>query len=330
MISLQVHGLDISGRKSGQFWSSYDVQKVIFVAAVDAKVKVTTNISFGRKEISDGDKYQFLLFSNSSITFSINPMFLPVVTQLATLDEAFPDGVEGVRQVFIDFESYGQLKLSIEYLPVRSVIHRMDEKGYNHPTFSELIELSPGNSGCPLVLEQCMEVIERYGLNTPHLYERCTSTQHKHKALAACLKNSSKQNLKSVVVQCSVHAFTGLVMDFFRDLPEPFLTNDISSALTQSASMDGKIDVLESFLLCLPDEVSMILGILLTHFHRLIVHRERNGVTAKSIAKLFGPLLLTPSLAADLDTSTTVLEHAEDYESQAKVLELLLLKACEL
>jgi hypothetical protein len=331
MISLRVHGLDITRKRSKEFWSEHDVQKVIFVAAVDGKVKVTVNIPFNEGDVSaditDCDEYQFLVFNNERITFSVNPMCLPTVSQLATLSDAFPGCMEGVRRVYIDLEAYGQLKLSLEYHPIKSVIRRMGGGGYSNPTFSDLVSLNPSDSSCPLVLEQCMEVIERHGLNTPHLYERCTPVQYKHRALEACLNNSNSQSLKNVVVRCSVHAFTGLVLDLFQDLPEPFFTNDISSTLTQSASVDGTIGLLENFLLCLPDEVSTNMNILLKHFHRLLKHREKNGVTVKSIARLFGPLLLIPSLHPDLNTNMAALDYADDYDSQARVIELLLSKA---
>lgn len=330
MIILRLHGLDITSVKSKTFWSSYDVQKVTFVTAVDGKVKITANVPFGKKsrvtsdESSESDDYQFLLFNNSKITFSINPVCLPTISKQANLCEVFPTGAERLRRVYIDFEAYGRLKLSLEHRPMRAVVRRIDGDGYSNPTFSDLVGLNPSNSGCPLVLEQCMEVIERYGLKTPHLYERCTLTQHKHRALAACVKNLNSPSIKSVLVRCSVHAYTGLIMDFFRDLPEPFFT-DISSTLTQSSSVDGTtVGMLESFMLCLPDEVCVTLNILLRHLHRVIEHGDRNGVTVKSIARLFGPLMLIPSLMPHLSVSTTTLDYAEDYKSQAKVMELLL------
>lgn len=324
-IRLRIYGLSTTSEKSRIFWSEYDVQKVTFVTAVDEKVKVTATVPVGeRKDSLETDEYQFLLFKNTIITFSVNPVCLPTVSKGALLYKVFPTDLEGVKHVYIDFEAYGRLNLSLEHRHMNSVVRRMVGEGYSNPSFSDLVGLNPSNSGCPLVLEQCMEVIERYGLKTPHLYERCTPMPHKHRALAACVENLKSPGLKSVLVRCSVHAYTGLVIDFFRDLPEPFFSNDTSSNLTQSASVDGTLAVLEGFLLCLPDEVVTTLNLLLRHFRRIIEHSEWNGVTAKSIARLFGPLLLMPSLSPDLSISTTTLEYAEEYDAQATVVELLL------
>ena len=330
MITLQIHGLDISSRRSRTFWSSHEVQKVTFTAAVDGKVKMMAKVPLGASKESDDEvenaEYEFLLFNSTRIVFSVNPMCLPTVSRVTTLSEVFPSSKEGVQHVYIDFETYGQLRLSLEHHSMRSAVRRMGgDVGCTNPTFSDLVSLNPNrDSGCPLVLEECIDVVERYGLKTPHLYERCTPTRYKHRALEACMKNLSSHSVKSVLIRCSVHAFTGLIIDFFRDLPEPFFTNEISSSFTQAASVGGTPEVLEGFLLCLPDDVGTTLNMLLHHFRLLIEHGEKNGMTAKSIAKLFGPLLLTPSLSPDLNTSTTSLDYAEDYDSQANVIELLL------
>ena len=333
VVSLRIHGLDVSNEASRSFWLDYDVQKVTFVMALDGKVKVTANVSMveglgetsAALDVSDEDEeYCLLLLKRSKVTFTVNPVCLPAVSKYTSLAEIFPEGEGTKRDVYVDFDNYGRLQLSLKCNPLSRAIPRMEADGYSKPSFSDLVSFNPRQSGSPLILEQCIDIIEQYGLKMPHLYERCTPTSHKHRALAACVDNLKSQSVKNVVMKCSVHAYTGLIVDFFCELPEPFLTNDISPSLTQAVGTGGGVAVLESFMHCLPEDVAKTLQLLTRHFQKLLKHSGRNGVSMKSLCGLFGPLLLIPSLSPDLNTSTTALEFAEEFESQAKVMELLL------
>lgn len=331
MLVLKVISLDSCTEQSEIFWSKCNVNKVAFSTIVDNRVKVTMtlpilNVASPFESSNSEDEYRVILLHNSQISFSIHPMSLSKLTQTTCLHDIFPTESEGTKYMYVEFEDYGHLKLLVNYCPVSSVIKRLDpsHNGPNETSFSELISNNPRNSGCPLILEKCVEIIEKYGSRTPHLYERCASNMHRHKALLSCTDDHNNQSVKDIVVKCSVHAFTGLVIDFFCNLSEPFFTNDISSSLIQAASIGGEVDMLDNFMQCLPDDVVTTLHLLLGHFKVLCKHSNRNGVTVKSLSKLFGPLLLIPALSSDLNTSTTTLEYAEDYESQARVIELLL------
>ena len=336
---LTIHGLDTSSTESESFWSSHDVQKVVFLTTVDSRVKINASIPLMRGEISaedtsddEEDRYQLLLLKCQELSFTLNPLCLPALSRVAQLHDALS---ETKRRVYVDFEHYGRLKLTLEHRPLSSMVLRMEAEGYSKPSFSELVSLNPRHSGCPLILEQCIEVIEQYGLKSPHLYQRCTPTSHKNRALTACVTGDwqGQGGVKRQLNKCSVHAYTALVVEFFCQLPEPFFTNDISSSLTQSASavntrdgdgMGVDLSVIQSFLQCLPEDVITTLNLLLRHFRRVLRHGSKNGLTEESLCGLFGPLLLIPSLSPDLNTSTTALQYAEEFESQARVMELLL------
>ena len=329
MMVVKVQSLDASNKKCRTFWAEYEVQKVNFTMIIDDKVKLCMNIPILTKEAllkkdKEVDEYQILLLKNSQVIFSLNPLCIPTLSEATLLNDIFPLTKEISKNVYIDFQHYGHLNLSLEYHPMSSVIHRMDPGAYTQPSFSDFVSLNPNNTGCPLILERCIETIEQYGLKTPHLYERSAPKSHSKRAYKSCMDALGTQSIKNGVVKCSVHAYTGLIVNFFCDLPEPFFTNDISSSLTQAASVGSRADILDEFIECLPEEVSITLRLLVDHFKTLCKHSEANGVTIKSISQLFGPLLLIPALTVNVNTSTTALEYAEDYEAQARVIELLL------
>ena len=322
---VKVNGLDINTTKSKAFWSERDVTRIMFDMALDDRMKITTILPInddGTAEEDESSEYYVLLLNNSKVTFTLRLLSLQTDTQVTKLSNIFPPKAKSsLKNVYVEFEEYGHLNLSLSLSPS---ITRISPGGYLQPKFSDFVSLNPRGSGFPLVLEKCITVIEKYGLKSPHLYERCVKKLYKNKALASCLDNVNSQSMKSVVIQCSVHAYTGLLMDFFIDLPEPFFTNAVSPSLTQVASIGSEAHVLESFIQCLPDEVTNTLDLLLRHFKRLCEYGNSNGVTVKSISRIFGPLLLIPAISSDLNMSTTALEYAEDYEAQAKVIEVLL------
>lgn len=230
----------------------------------------------------------------------------------------------------IKLDDYGRARINVEYRPMTIAIPRMDPTGYNddNATFKDFVETNPSNSKLPIVIESCIGVVEKYGLQEPNLYHLCSSDAARDEAFTASLSQTkSDTDIEEIVSSISVHAFTGVLKDFFRKLPEPFFTNKICTSLTEVASMENARqigDFLKTFTDCLPEEVVPTYNRLLNHFNLVCSHSSENGMTVESLAKLFGPLLLTPALAQDLNTSATTDNYADDYKSQAKVIEILM------
>ena len=227
------------------------------------------------------------------------------------------------RNILLNIEPIGRLKISLEYQPMKVAVSRMSPQGTSSSatSFKEFIDSNPSQSGLPLVVQRSVQIIEQYGLETNGLYSMCASEDAKTEAFDATLSQMKNQaEIKEIVSRVSVHAFTGVLKDFFRTLPEPFFTNDTSLTLTEAATMENAQSVVEKFVECLPEEVLTTLHFLLTHFKDVFKHSSANGVTVGSLAKMFGPLLLTPTL----DPTAKADPLAEDFEAQANVLKIIL------
>ena len=83
--------------------------------------------------------------------------------------------------------------------------------------------------------------------------------------------------------------------------------------------------VMKKFIDCLPEETLPTYEFLMEHFRNVCNHSSENGMTVEDLSRIFGPLLLTPSInSRDLNTSATAETYADDYKSQARVIEILI------
>ena len=232
----------------------------------------------------------------------------------------------------LKLDNFGRAKINLEYRPMQIAVPRMDPNGYlDGATFKDFVETNPSNSKLPLVVERCVNIIEKYGLQEPNLYHLCSSEADREEAFKISLSHTkSEQDIDEVLSRISVHAFTGVFKDFFRKLPEPFFTSRLSTSLTEVASMENSAqlgeNVMKKFIDCLPEETVPTYELLLEHFRHVCSHSSENGMTVEKLARIFGPLLLTPSINSQdqLNTSITSETYADDYKSQARVIAILI------
>ena len=244
-----------------------------------------------------------------------------------------PATEDSTRKFLLPFklENFGRAKINLEYRPMQIAVPRMDRNGYlDGATFKDFVETNPSNSNLPLVVERCINIIEKYGLQERNLYHLCSSETARDEAFKVSLSQTkSEQDIEEIVSRTSVHAFTGVLKDFFRKLPEPFFTSRLSTSLTEVASMENAAQlgdgVMKKFIDCLPEETLPTYELLMEHFRNVINHSSENGMTIEGLSRIFGPLLLTPSInSRDLNTSSTAETYADDYKSQARVIEILI------
>jgi hypothetical protein len=244
-----------------------------------------------------------------------------------------PATEDSTRKFLLPFklENFGRAKINLEYRPMQIAVPRMDRNGYlDGATFKDFVETNPSDSKLPLVVERCVSVIEKYGLQERNLYHLCSSEAARDEGFKISLSQTkSEQDIEEIVSRISVHAFTGVLKDFFRKLPEPFFTSRLSASLTEVANMKNATQlgdsVMKTIIDCLPEETLPTYELLLEHFRHVCNHSSENGMTIENLSRIFGPLLLTPSInSRDLNTSATAETYADDYKSQARVIEILI------
>ena len=227
----------------------------------------------------------------------------------------------------------GQLRFTLEFCPLPAAIPRWSNPTNTNISLKEAVLSNPSNSGLPLVLERTIQVIEEYGIETVGLYQITANQDAKMEALTACLSDTLQpSHLHSLVPQLTVHAFTGVLIDFFFNLPEPLFSSDFTTTLQdamaipssteeeQSSSIQTEQTILSnSFIECLPDHIHATTYALLIHFRNVCQYGSINKTTVDKISQMFAPLLFIPTHhEREYDN--------DDYTSHAKMLKTIILQ----
>ncbi|XP_067020311.1 rho GTPase-activating protein 15-like isoform X1 [Acropora muricata] len=147
----------------------------------------------------------------------------------------------------------------------------------------------------PLFVNDCIAAIEKRGLSFDGLYRVCGNVSTVQK-----LRIMVDQEEKVVLGEApfdDVHALTGSLKLYFRELPEPLIPYDFFSgfvtAIKQSTRKD-KLTAMRSLAAQMPKVNCETLKLLLRHLRKLMEHSETNRMTAQNLAIVWGPNLMWP------------------------------------
>ncbi|KAI1335327.1 hypothetical protein F5Y15DRAFT_251528 [Xylariaceae sp. FL0016] len=150
----------------------------------------------------------------------------------------------------------------------------------------------------PMVMHQCIQAVDLYGLAVEGIYRLSGSTTHVNK-----LKNLFDADQESPVLDFrnpenffhDVNSVAGLLKQFLRDLPEPLLTSENYGAFVEAAKHDDDIvrrDSLHAIINGLPDPNYATLRALTLHLHRVMDNSAVNRMNSQNLAIVFGPTLM--------------------------------------
>ncbi|KAJ8408357.1 hypothetical protein AAFF_G00257710 [Aldrovandia affinis] len=171
------------------------------------------------------------------------------------------------------------------------------------------------SENAPPILVKLVEAIEKKGLDCETLYRTSGSLA------AGGLRHSLDLELSGAEMgQCDVHALCEGLMRYLRDLPAPVILPSVCAGLQAAVhhGADGParegsralMEALESPVVPLQNRLT--LQYLLRHLDRVCQRSENNGLDARSVSGIFGPLLLrlpAAGLEADQDLPALVLER---------------------
>lgn len=147
----------------------------------------------------------------------------------------------------------------------------------------------------PFFVNDCIAAIEKRGLSFDGLYRVCGNVSTVQK-----LRIMVDQEEKVVLGESpfdDVHALTGSLKLYFRELPEPLIPYDFFSgfvtAIKQSTRKD-KLTAMRSLAAQMPKVNCETLKLLLRHLRKLMEHSETNRMTAQNLAIVWGPNLMWP------------------------------------
>ncbi|KAJ8125765.1 hypothetical protein O1611_g7874 [Lasiodiplodia mahajangana] len=149
-----------------------------------------------------------------------------------------------------------------------------------------------------MVVHQCIQAVDLYGLAVEGIYRLSGSATHVTK-----LKNLFDTDQESRILDFrnpenffhDVNSVAGLLKQFLRDLPDPLLTSENYSAFIEAAKHDDdtvRRDSMHAIINGLPDPNYATLRALTLHLYRVMENSAVNRMNSQNLAIVFGPTLM--------------------------------------
>uniref|UniRef100_A0A8C5GM25 Active breakpoint cluster region-related protein n=1 Tax=Gouania willdenowi TaxID=441366 RepID=A0A8C5GM25_GOUWI len=179
-------------------------------------------------------------------------------------------------------------------------------------------------SKVPYIVRQCIEEVEKRGIDEVGIY-RISGVATDIQAL----KLAFDTNTKDILVMLSdmdINAIAGTLKLYFRELPEPLLTDRLYPAFMEGIVLSdpaAKENCMMHLLRSLPDPNLMTFLTLLEHLKRVAEKEPINKMSLHNLATVFGPTLLRPSETDNakgqhITTASDIWSH--DVMAQVQVL----------
>ncbi|KAK3355254.1 hypothetical protein B0H65DRAFT_41108 [Neurospora tetraspora] len=150
----------------------------------------------------------------------------------------------------------------------------------------------------PMVVYQCIQAVDLFGLGLEGIYRLSGSVPHVNKLKTLFDTDSGSSNLDFRNPENFFHdvnSVAGLLKQFFRDLPDPLLTKEHYASFIEAAKNEDETvrrDSLHAIINSLPDPNYATLRALTLHLHRVIDNSSVNRMSSQNLAIVFGPTLM--------------------------------------
>ncbi|XP_048100498.1 PH_BCR_vertebrate and RhoGAP_Bcr domain-containing protein [Alosa alosa] len=158
------------------------------------------------------------------------------------------------------------------------------------------------HSKVPLIVRQCVEEIERRGLEEVGIY-RVSGVATDIQTLKAAFDSNNK-DVSVLMSEMDVNAIAGTLKLYFRELPEPLFTDELYRNFTGGIGLSDSVakeSCMLNLLLSLPEPNLLTFLFLLDHLKRVAENECVNKMSFHNLATVFGPTLMRPS---EKDTKT--------------------------
>ncbi|XP_063002519.1 active breakpoint cluster region-related protein isoform X3 [Elgaria multicarinata webbii] len=181
-------------------------------------------------------------------------------------------------------------------------------------------------SKVPYIVRQCIEEVEKRGIDEVGIY-RISGVATDIQALKAAFDSNSKDILM-MLSDMDINAIAGTLKLYFRELPEPLLTDRLYPAFMEGIALSSpalsdpsaKENCMMHLLRSLPDPNLITFLFLLEHLKRVAEKEPVNKMSLHNLATVFGPTLLRPSEESKghLSLASDIWSH--DVMAQVQVL----------
>uniref|UniRef100_W5MGK9 Chimaerin n=1 Tax=Lepisosteus oculatus TaxID=7918 RepID=W5MGK9_LEPOC len=175
------------------------------------------------------------------------------------------------------------------------------------------------NTQRPMVVDMCIQEIEKRGLKSEGLYRVSGFTEHIEDVKIAFDRDGDKADICANTYS-DINIITGALKLYFRDLPIPVITYDVYSKFIEAAKIihsEARLEAIHDALLMLPPAHYETLRYLMTHLKRVTLYEKDNFMNAENLGIVFGPTLIRPP---DQNTLTTL----NDMRYQKLIVQLLI------
>ncbi|KTF77321.1 hypothetical protein cypCar_00019576 [Cyprinus carpio] len=151
-------------------------------------------------------------------------------------------------------------------------------------------------SKVPYIVRQCIEEVEKRGIDEVGIY-RISGVATDIQALKAAFDANTKDILM-MLSDMDINAIAGTLKLYFRELPEPLLTDRLYPAFMEGTALSdpaAKENCMMHLLRSLPDPNLITFLSLLEHLKRVAEKEPVNKMSLHNLATVFGPTLLRPS-----------------------------------
>uniref|UniRef100_A0ABR4ITY8 Rho GTPase activator n=1 Tax=Aspergillus cavernicola TaxID=176166 RepID=A0ABR4ITY8_9EURO len=163
---------------------------------------------------------------------------------------------------------------------------------------------SRDGTAVPMIVYQCFQGVELFGLDVEGIYRLSGSANHINQLKALFDNDSSQVDFTNPEnFYHDVNSVAGLLKQFLRDLPDPLFTSQAYSGFIDAARIDDDIqrrDSLHAIINGLPDAHYATLRALTLHLNKIQEHYTQNRMNAGNIAICFGPTLMGASSGGNI------------------------------
>ncbi|KID72507.1 RhoGAP domain containing protein, partial [Metarhizium brunneum ARSEF 3297] len=155
----------------------------------------------------------------------------------------------------------------------------------------------------PMVVYQCIQAVDLFGLGVEGIYRQSGSVTHISKLKGMFDAGKSQHYSSDPALDFrnpenfyhDVNSVTGLLKQFFRDLPDPLLTAEHHDAFVNAAKNEDDVvrrDSLHAIINALPDPNYATLRAMTLHLYRIMDNSHVNRMNSHNLAVIFGPTLM--------------------------------------
>uniref|UniRef100_A0A8B9KIL2 BCR activator of RhoGEF and GTPase n=1 Tax=Astyanax mexicanus TaxID=7994 RepID=A0A8B9KIL2_ASTMX len=167
---------------------------------------------------------------------------------------------------------------------------------YHMTSLPHDVTITCHRSKVPYIVRQCLEEIERRGMEEVGIY-RVSGVATDIQALKTAFDTNNK-DVSVMMSEMDVNAIAGTLKLYFRELPEPLFTDELYPNFAGGIALSDSVakeSCMLNLLLSLPEPNLVTFLFLLDHLKRVAEKECVNKMSLHNLATVFGPTLLRPA-----------------------------------